>query len=143
MNTRSFSNDPFAQDRQARLSLRIAGLLSAHAAQTNPDIDARLRFAREQALTLARQRRLTTAPATAKSGSDTLALGGGPAWWLRTLAVLPLLLLVAGLGMVQLASQREQMLAAADVDAVLLADDLPPVAYGDPGFAEYLRSAPP
>lgn len=143
MNTRSFLNDPFAQDRQTRLGLRIAGLLSTHAAQTNPDIDARLRFAREQAMTRARQQRLAAAPAAVRSGSATAALGGGPAWWLRTLAVLPLLLLVAGLGLVQLASQREQMLAAADVDAVLLADDLPPVAYGDPGFAEYLRSAPP
>jgi hypothetical protein len=26
---------------------------------------------------------------------------------------------------------------------VILADDLPPAAYSDPGFAEYLRSAPP
>jgi len=29
------------------------------------------------------------------------------------------------------------------VDAVLLTDQLPPAAYSDPGFGEYLRSPPP
>jgi hypothetical protein len=34
-------------------------------------------------------------------------------------------------------------LAAADLDGSLLADTLPPAAYADPGFAEFVRSAPP
>jgi len=36
---------------------------------------------------------------------------------------------------------RAQIEAAAEVDSALLADDLPPEAYSDPGFVEYLRSA--
>jgi Protein of unknown function (DUF3619) len=34
------------------------------------------------------------------------------------------------------------VLAAAEIDAQLLSDSLPPTAYSDPGFAEYLRSTP-
>ena len=33
--------------------------------------------------------------------------------------------------------------AAAEVDAALLADDLPPEAYTDPGFGEFLKAPPP
>jgi hypothetical protein len=57
--------------------------------------------------------------------------------------VLPLVVLVAGLVAIDQWSTREQVLAAAEIDSQLLADDLPPDAYGDPGFAEFLRSPPP
>ena len=33
----------------------------------------------------------------------------------------------------------DQIRDAAEVDSALLADDLPPEAYSDPGFAEYLE----
>jgi len=39
-------------------------------------------------------------------------------------------------------AEVEQVHAAAEVDSQLLADALPPSAYTDPGFAEYLRSTP-
>jgi hypothetical protein len=55
---------------------------------------------------------------------------------------LPLLLLVGGLLLIQQWSSRERVLAAAEIDTLLLADTLPPSAYGDPGFAEFLRSPP-
>jgi hypothetical protein len=58
-------------------------------------------------------------------------------------ALLPLLVLLIGLVFIDQWNLREQVLAAADIDAVLLADDLPPAAYSDPGFAEYLRSPNP
>ena len=35
---------------------------------------------------------------------------------------------------------RAQIAAVAEVDAALLSDDLPPDAYTDPGFAEYLKT---
>ena len=37
-------------------------------------------------------------------------------------------------------SSREQVLAAAAIDALLLADELPVRAYTDPGFAEFLKA---
>jgi hypothetical protein len=55
----------------------------------------------------------------------------------------PLLVLVAGLMLISQWTVREQVLAAADVDTVLLSDDLPPDAYADPGFTEFLKSPLP
>ena len=55
---------------------------------------------------------------------------------------LPLLLLLAGLMLIQQWQVRERVRAAADIDSLLLVDALPPTAYSDPGFAEYLRSDP-
>jgi hypothetical protein len=138
--------DPFSQDpqaRQARLGLRLAQTLSVGASRLAPDVNERLRFAREKALARAREQRQAVAAGAVRTGPASLALQGGPSWWLRALGLGPLLLLVVGLALVQHWSQREQILAAADVDAILLADDLPPKAYSDPGFAEYLRSEPP
>jgi hypothetical protein len=74
-----------------------------------------------------------------------LALGStGPRrspWWLRLASALPLFALVAGLLLIQESNTRAQIRAAAEIDAALLADDLPPSAYSDPGFGEFLKTA--
>lgn len=134
---------------QARLGMRIASALSERSAALPHDVTERLRFAREQALVSARAR-AQAAGATASaatpvswSAGGTLALGGGAPWWQRALGVLPLVVLLSGLALIQQWSAHEQVMAAADIDAVLLADDLPPAAYTDPGFGEYLRTATP
>jgi hypothetical protein len=57
--------------------------------------------------------------------------------------LLPLVVLVAGLFAIDNRTTREQVVAAAEIDSQLLADQLPPAAYSDPGFAEFLRSSPP
>ncbi len=132
---------------EARLGRRLAALLSeSHAHKPQPDVDERLRFAREQALSRARTQRAAAParPSVVGLGRDGAAvLGGSAPWWQRAAAVLPLLLLVAGLVFIDHWSTREQVLAAADIDTQLLADNLPPAAYSDPGFAEFLRSSPP
>jgi len=139
-------DDPTVQALENRLALGLAGALSQQTSALPHDVIERLRFAREQSLEKGRNARLA-APAgqqvLAVSVSGSAALGSTTPWWQRTLGVLPLLLLVAGLLMIQEFSVREQMLATAEVDAVLLADQLPPAAYSDPGFGEYLRSPPP
>jgi len=63
-----------------------------------------------------------------------------PSWGWRLASALPMLALVAGLWMVGEFSQREQVRAATEVDLALLTDELPPSAYADPGFEEFLRS---
>jgi len=50
------------------------------------------------------------------------------------------LALVAGLWGISTWYRLEQLEAATEVDMALLTDDLPPSAYADPGFEEYLRS---
>jgi hypothetical protein len=53
---------------------------------------------------------------------------------------MPLIVLVAGLVLIQQVHERAQISAAAEVDAQILSDDLPPAAYSDPGFAEFLKT---
>jgi Protein of unknown function (DUF3619) len=151
MNSRNNTHNT-AQGQQAlesRLAMHFAGALSARVQQLPHDVTERLRFGREQAINKARDvRRLAPAAAAAAvsvvglSARGAASLGGFVPWWQRAASVLPLIMLVAGLFMIDHWTAREQAFAAADIDAQLLADDLPPAAYGDPGFAEYLRSAP-
>ncbi|HEX5372017.1 MAG TPA: DUF3619 family protein [Aquabacterium sp.] len=64
-----------------------------------------------------------------------------PTWGWRLASALPVLALVVGLWLIHKTYQQEQVQAATEVDMALLTDELPPSAYADPGFEEYLRSA--
>lgn len=132
---------------EARFGLRVASALTAQGETTDHDISERLRVAREQALERARQTRRATAPATASAtqvvgitASGAAVLGGQSLWWTRLASAVPLLTLVIGLVLIDQWHDRAQIDAAADVDSALLADDLPPAAYSDPGFVEFLNS---
>lgn len=141
MNAISRSSDNHALE--ARLGLRLAGGLTAQAERLPHDVGERLRFAREQALARAREARLAASGVTVVAGVSAtggLLLGSLAPWLQRAASVLPLLVLLGGLLMIEQWSTRERVLAAAEVDTLLLADALPPTAYSDPGFAEYLRS---
>jgi len=56
--------------------------------------------------------------------------------------VLPLLALVGGLLLIDRLQTDAQISVAAEVDAALLADTLPPTAYSDVGFVEFLKTPP-
>lgn len=150
MNTNALATNRSREDRalmlQARLAGQFAGALSESARALPHDITERLRFGRELALVKAREVRVAVnavaTPAWLNS-AGALILGGPVPGWQRALSVFPLLMLVAGMFLIDHWSTREQVLAAADVDSVLLADDLPPAAYQDPGFIEFLRTPPP
>jgi hypothetical protein len=131
---------------EARLAARLVSGLSARSEAVPHDITERLRAGREQALLRARAVRAVPADSAQVAGvsaSGAAVLGVFGMWPRRLAQVLPLLLLVAGLLAIESWTAREQVLAVADIDAQLLTDTLPPSAYSDPGFAEYLRSAPP
>jgi uncharacterized protein DUF3619 len=64
-------------------------------------------------------------------------------WGWRLASALPALALVVGLWGIHAWYQSEKVQAASDVDMALLTDDLPPAAYADPGFEEYLQTEPP
>lgn len=61
-------------------------------------------------------------------------------WGWRLASLVPAVLLVAGLWGIHVWSRHERVQAAAEVDMALLTDDLPPAAYTDPGFEEYLKA---
>jgi hypothetical protein len=127
---------------EARFGVRVASMLGERAQATAPDITERLRFAREQALSRAQAaRRTATAPAAVVvSRGGVAALAGHLGWWFKLGSAMPLALLVVGLMGIAQVHERNQIAAVAEVDAALLADDLPPAAYTDPGFAEYLKT---
>ena len=107
------------------------------------DIQERLRVAREQAVSRARlARRGAEQTVSVGNGGGTIALGRTP-MWLRLASLAPLMVLALGLVLVEYLDNDERIRAAAEIDAVLLADELPPRAYSDPGFAEYLKQATP
>lgn len=132
---------------EARFGARLAVSLNERAAAVPHDISERLRVAREQAVARSRPA-VVQQPAASPSvlgvtGHGAALMGRGRGFWLQLASWMPLAVLVAGLVLIQQWTDREQVLAAAEIDAVLLADDLPPAAWSDPGFREYLKAPPP
>ncbi|MCK6425322.1 MAG: DUF3619 family protein [Burkholderiaceae bacterium] len=143
-----------AQALEARFGLRVAAHLHESSACLPHDIAERLRVARQQAVARAQQttRARAAAPVTrpqAQAGTTTLGpstaggliAGGGDGdetWWMGLGILLLVLLLVSGLAGIDWWRTQEQIQAAAEVDAALLGDDLPPAAYADPGFSEFI-----
>jgi hypothetical protein len=130
---------------EARLALRMAARLTEKTAELPQDVTERLRFAREQALQRAQAARSATAKiasSTVANGNGTMTLGSprGTGWWMQLAAWVPLVALVGGLVLIQRLHTESQIAAAAEIDASLLADDLPPAAYSDPGFVEFLKT---
>ena len=131
-----------AETLEARFALRVGAMLSRSSDNLPHDVSERLKFARGKALERAAQaRQLSRASQVVSTGGAALALGGqhNPAW-LRLASLLPLLALVAGLILIQDRNSEAQIQAAADVDVDLLGDDLPPSAYRDAGFVEFLKT---
>lgn len=126
---------------EARFALRVAARLHERARDVEPDIAERLRVAREQALGRARELRTAErqAAGTVAAAGNAAALGGGSSWWVRIASIAPFVALVIGLMLIDQWQTQSQIEAAAEVDSALLADDLPPDAYSDPGFAEFLK----
>jgi len=147
------SHPPHEQALENRLALRLAAALAEQAETIPHDVAERLRVARMQALARARLAQSAQAqPVRSGLRPAGVAVLAGPrgapsgrpvAWWQRAATALPLLVLVAGFVMVHRVAEVEQVRAAADIDSQLLSDSLPPAAYADPGFAEFLRQPPP
>lgn len=125
-------------DRFGRL---VARRLSEAAEAVPHDISERLRAARVRALA---QQKPVSKTASAVLGNDhtaVLSMGepdGRP--WHRLASIISLLLLVAGLVAVNLFNDDFRAKELAEIDAAILTDDLPPAAYTDPGFLQFLKS---
>ncbi|MDR1967921.1 MAG: DUF3619 family protein [Burkholderiaceae bacterium] len=148
MNTNINTNYDSHQtgSQQARYGLRVAARLSAGLDSLPYSISERLRAARQQAVAQRKQpqtvMRLRTASAVLRNG-DTATLGWGsdgmsPWGWLLSAALA--LSLVAGLVVINIVQDDSRTMELADLDTALLTDDLPPEAYADPGFLQYLKS---
>lgn len=127
---------------QDRFGRQLAACLDTSAASLPHDITERLRVARQQALSKAREVRATNTAAQ-HVGGGALAMGrsgdSSPIWpWLVSLV--PLFALIAGLVLIQMIGNDQLARELAEIDAAILTDDLPPAAYTDPGFAQFIKA---
>lgn len=130
-----------AADRIAR---RITARLGDSEALLPYDITERLRAGRERALSV-RRRELRAAPVQATQAQGaTMTLGSGDeggTWWRALISAVPVLALIIGLVVVNVQTDQIGLTEVAEVDTALLTDDLPPAAYADPGFIQYLKTS--
>jgi len=139
MTKSTFNSNLPPQDRVGRM---IAARLDEASATIPHDISERLKAARMQALA---RRRVAVAEVSAVSTSGGAAiLQGGRdvfGFWGKLGSFAPLLALIIGMLVIDFVQDEMRAMEAAEVDAVLLVDELPPAAYTDPGFAHFLRSS--
>lgn len=139
MNMQSHEYRRFGEEA---LGKAIAARLCEGAEDLPHEVGERLKAARAQAVA---RRKLESQPiphlvmATASDATGQLGVDGG-GWWNRIASLLPLLALIAGLISITALQDDQRASELAEVDAELLTDDLPPSAYVDPGFAQYLRA---
>ncbi|WP_404303035.1 DUF3619 family protein [Alicycliphilus denitrificans] len=136
-----------AVDAYAR---RLTARLTHGNTELPHDITERLRAARMQALA-ARKRPMPQSTAQTEAASQVLvsgssaSLGGwgreGGTWWRALMSAVPLAALLIGLFFVNMVQDETVASEIAEVDAALLTGDLPPSAYADPGFVQFLKSS--
>lgn len=126
---------------QERFAQKIVGRLSDGTESLPADITERLRHARMQALAHRKQLQVKPAEMIARAGNGVILGGepGRPSAWRRMGMVLPILALLAGLVAIDDRLDTKNAQDLARVDAALLVDDLPPAAYADAGFLQFLR----
>jgi len=115
----------------------VAMRLSAGSEELPYEVRERLRAVRVRAVE-ARRKPAAAPVVVGRGGSASLALEGS--WLHRIASVLPILVLAGGLVLLHSVMTDHRASELAEVDAALLTDDLPPAAYADPGFVQFLKS---
>lgn len=147
MNTAPTLSQEAAAERFAR---RVSARLTDGSQDLPYDISERLRASRMQALARRKVLAPVRAPARAAApvvlaGGASAALGGGGSegnnWWNALVSAVPLIALVVGLFFISTVQDEFGANEVAEVDAALLTDELPPEAYSDPGFVQFLKTA--
>ena len=132
-----------AEVLQDRFAFKATAYLSASSADLPHDISERLRAARVQAVGKRKIASLQTAGSiNASGGSASMTWGAGDSMglWGWAGSFMPLLVLVVGLLVIDSYQSQTRMLEIAEVDSALLVDTLPPAAFSDPGFLQYLKA---
>ncbi|MES2511336.1 MAG: DUF3619 family protein [Pseudomonadota bacterium] len=128
---------------QDRFALKATSYLSAGTTELPYDISERLRAARVQALASRKVEKTRFAGVTMNSGGSAVLGWGsddGLNWWSRIGSVVPLLALVVGLLTINSIQNDNRAQELAEVDSALLTDELPPAAFADPGFVQFLKA---
>ena len=139
----TYSNQNRADILQDRFALKAAAYLSTATTNLPHDISERLRAARVQAVAKRKIAKIQTAGSTVNMGGSAAMTWGAPdglGWWGRIGSVMPLIALVVGMLTINSVQNDNRAQEVAEVDAALLTDDLPPAAFSDPGFVQFLKS---
>jgi len=130
-----------AEALQDQFGRRVTARLSDSMSDLPYDISERLRAARVQSLAKRKLSPSTASAVVASGGAAALTDGDdNPGFWSRMASVLPLIALVGGLVAINMIQSEDRANELAEVDTALLTDDLPPSAYADPGFVQFLRA---
>ena len=137
------TQDLIAQhDPMDQFGRQLASALTRHSGELPHDVTERLRFARQQALAV-RKPEMAPALLGMRQSNGSLSLAGPPSeglnLWNILGSALPLMAMVAGLVMVSWINRENTVAELAAIDSALLVDELPPAAYADPGFAQFLK----
>lgn len=133
-----------AADRFAR---HITTRLSEGEALLPYEVTERLRASRERAVSeRRREASVLHAQASTETSSQgsTLTMGSpneGAGWWRTLISAIPVFALIAGLVIYNSDTEQSMLSEVTAVDTALLTDDLPPAAYSDPGFIQYLKTS--
>jgi hypothetical protein len=123
------------------VGLNIASRLSESANHLPHDISERLKAARVQAL-MKRKVVAQLVPVAASASGVEMTINTGDddrSLWIRIASLLPLLALIAGLMVIGVLAEEKRSNELAEIDVEILTGELPPAAYTDPGFAQFLR----
>lgn len=140
MNSHTLRSSEYDEDTFGK---RITNRLAQSEDQLPHDITERLRAARVQAVEKRKQMLLQSSAVLFPHGhSDSLTMGqagGHSSWWNKLGAAGLLVVLAAGLMIINVIQDELGAQELADIDTAILTDDLPPAAYLDPGFAQFLK----
>jgi hypothetical protein len=130
---------------QDQLGMRMAALLEDANQQLPYDISERLRAARTRALEIGRAKRTELVaiadPQVQANGSLRLPFQSQTHEIYKLLvSFIPLICLAAGLMLLFEFHNDQAALELAEIDSALLIDDLPPHAYADPAFIDFLKN---
>ena len=132
-----------SQEPMDRMGSQLAQLLTQASGDLSHDLTERLRVARQQAMAVRKPEPALKTQIVVQGNSLTLARppNEGLGLWSILGSALPLLALLAGLITVQWLDKQQTVSELAEIDTALLVDDLPPAAYSDPGFIQFLRQS--
>ena len=128
---------------QDRFALKTASHLAEGTLDLPHDISERLRAARMQALAqrkVAKTQKATSVVGNGASAALTLGSDEGLSWWQRIGVVLPIAALVIGVLAINSFQSDRRTQELAEVDSALLTDELPPAAFADAGFVQFLKT---
>jgi hypothetical protein len=140
MNRQQPRHFDLLMDRQG---LRLTARLNAATAELPHEVTERLRAARERAIANRKVEWVRQPAAYGRAGQLALAGWGTDermSWMGRLSSTLALCLLVFGMVGISEAQSELRARELAQVDIALLTDELPPAAFADPGFLQFLQT---